>query len=129
MVLIRRPKSISAGDFSVDECGVALYCKRNVNNCSFGSFFSAIAVWITLHIDFTKFSANPFACGSSGVTGLSVNPICFAYVSRSWLKYGGPLSEVTDSGIPCVEKIRSKIGRSFLNDVLLCFRLWAWTLP
>ena len=68
-------------------------------------------------MDFTKFSANPFDCGSSGVTGVNLKPICFAYALRSSPKYGGPLSDVRVLGMPWVERMRFRTGLSFLKLV------------
>ena len=98
-------------------CGVALSWRRYLYSSARGSSPSTEAVCNNLHKNFTKFSVKPLHCGSSGLTGESLNPISFAYSAISWLEYGGPLSVVSDSGMPWVEKILSNMDFSFLRIV------------
>ena len=82
-----------------------------------GSLPSVEAVCNNLHKNFTNFSVKPLHSGSSGLTGENLNHISFVYSAISWLEYGGPLSVVSDSGMPWVEKILSGMGFSFLKLV------------
>ena len=66
------PFSKSEGDFAVVLWGVALYCRRKVNNSCLQFFSWMTAVLTAFSSVFISLSASPLALGHTGVTNLWV---------------------------------------------------------
>ena len=78
---------------------------------------SLCAISSVLFNTFMKLSASPFALGCSGVTLWCSNPISSANPLKSVELNGGPLSDSTFFGIPCVANIFLSLSHVTLHDV------------
>ena len=65
---------------------------------------------------FINASAVAFPCGHNGVCLI---PNDFMYDVNSSPKNGGPLSDLTSSGIPCLANIASSLGMVALAEVFV----------
>ena len=116
-VLISLPMSACAGDTFVVVWMVALWMRAILKTSLLGSLFSIVAVCTTFATFFMKFSAKPLPSGCCGAVGLCCIPMRLQYLLNSDDAYGGPLSVMIWSQVPCVAHILSRIGRSVSADV------------
>ena len=88
-----------------------------MNNSFFQFRPSVRAVRMDLSNGFMNDSASELPCGHKGVTVTNSMPWISMYRLISCPLNGGPLSDTTLYGIPCVENILSSFGISAAADV------------